>query len=265
MFFILIILFVAVFFYFRHKTWKALPWPENGLKPALYQAHHGHWRGGLQENTLSAFRQAQTLGFQMIEMDVQLSQDLIPVIFHDRDLMRLAQREEWVSRAKFEDLKTWATVAQLKEILQDPKTPAAVNIEIKTDHFFDHGIEKVIAQTVSECGAEKRVLFSSFNPLSLWRMKKHLPQVPRALLATEELAPANKIYLRQLWFAPYIGIHLLHLDGRYLKAQDVLEWKKRGVPVAVWTVNDPALARTFLNAGAVSIITDLELSQISAD
>ncbi len=44
------------------------------------------------ENTLPAFRAAYASGCDMVEFDVQLSRDGIPVIFHDDDCRRLAGR-----------------------------------------------------------------------------------------------------------------------------------------------------------------------------
>lgn len=243
----------------RHKTWKALPWPEGAVKPSLFQAHRGTWTGGIQENTLDSFRQAKLLGFEMFELDVQLSLDRIPVIFHDRDLQRLRNRSEWASHLNAADLKTIATVSQLEEILTDAQVPSKVNIELKSDSFFDNGLESLVAGVVKKCGAEKRVLFSSFNPLSLSRLRRHLPDVPRALLATQDPDPKNKIYLKQMWFAPYVGVHLLHLDYRYVTSADLQYWKKRGVPIALWTVNEQKKAQEFLDAGALSIITDQKL------
>jgi glycerophosphoryl diester phosphodiesterase len=60
------------------------------------------------ENTLEAFGAAYASGCEMVEFDVQLSRDGVPVIFHDDDCRRLAGRGESVF-----DL-TWAELRKLE-------------------------------------------------------------------------------------------------------------------------------------------------------
>lgn len=52
-------------------------------------AHRG-WHKIHVENTLEAFRAAYDAGCHMVEFDVQLSRDGVPVVFHDDDCRRLA-------------------------------------------------------------------------------------------------------------------------------------------------------------------------------
>ncbi|MFM6928674.1 MAG: glycerophosphodiester phosphodiesterase, partial [Bdellovibrio sp.] len=144
----------------------------------------------------------------------------------------------------------------LEELLRSSDVPAFFNIELKTDKAFLGILEKSVAEVVRKTQSESRVLFSSFNPLAVRRLSRLLPEVPRALLATAGKDPGNRIYLRKLWFAPYIRANLLHLDYRFVDAAAIKRWSQRGVPVALWTVNDEAKAKEFLAAGAVSIISD---------
>lgn len=253
--------FLLGFLLYRHWTWKAVPWPETALRPPSLQAHRGYWQAGAQENTLSAFEAAKAQGFEMFELDVRLSAEAIPVVFHDADLRRLGkQRTDRVSDSTVEQLKAWAQVCTLEEVLISSQVPRFINIELKSNSVWQGSLEEAVAALVRKHGCESRVLFSSFNPLALWRMKRLLPTVPRALLATGEDDPENKIYLRQMWLAPYIGVHALHLDHNYVKPDAVTRWKKRQVPVALWTVNDPDEVRKYLQAGAISVISDSVVS-----
>lgn len=56
------------------------------------------------ENTLEAFRAAYAAGCDMVEFDVQLSRDGVPVVFHDDDCRRLAGRGEAVFNLTWEEL-----------------------------------------------------------------------------------------------------------------------------------------------------------------
>lgn len=53
-------------------------------------AHRGYTHS-FPENTLLAIEQAIMVGAKYIEVDVQLTADEVPVLFHDRDLKRLCQ------------------------------------------------------------------------------------------------------------------------------------------------------------------------------
>lgn len=241
---------------FRHYTWSTLPWPTNGIKPPPYQGHRGYWKEGAQENTIESFEAAAYRGLPMVEMDVRLSRDRIPVVFHDSDLKRLAGLEKNVETCLARDLREWAKAPTLEEVLLSAAVPKYLNIELKTSSVFSGVLEEKVAELINKYQAQDRVLFSSFNPLALWRLSHYLPEVPRALLATEEKEPGNRIYLRRLWLAPYVRIHALHLDYHYVDIEQLQRWKRRNIPVALWTLNEKNKAEAYLEAGALSIITD---------
>jgi glycerophosphoryl diester phosphodiesterase len=67
-------------------------------------AHRGRHDAHL-ENTLEAFRAAYATGCDMVEFDVQLSRDGVPVVFHDDDCRRLAGRGEAVFDLTWEELR----------------------------------------------------------------------------------------------------------------------------------------------------------------
>jgi glycerophosphoryl diester phosphodiesterase len=67
-------------------------------------AHRGN-AAEFPENTLEALASAVELGVRHVEFDVQLTCDLVPVVFHDSNLARVAGRTECVH-----DL-SWSTLA----------------------------------------------------------------------------------------------------------------------------------------------------------
>lgn len=249
--------FLLSYVVFRHFTWQGLPWPEHAVKPPVFQGHRGCWQEGIQENTLAAFEAAKEKGLTMVEMDVRLSKDGIPVVFHDSDLRRLGSSTDKIQDLTAAELTSRVQAPTLEQILAADSVPRSLNIELKSFSIWDGALEEAVARLIRKYQAENRVLFSSFNPLALWKLRRLLPQVPRALLVTEEKDPANKIYLRKMWLAPYIGIHALHLDHRFVSVEQVKKWRARKVPVALWTVNEQSTAEIFLRAGALSVITDV--------
>lgn len=82
------------------------PSPEAYPRP-LAIAHRG-WHDVHVENTLDAFQAAYDAGCDMVEFDVQLSRDGVPVIFHDDDGHRLAGRREMVHDLDWRELREWS-------------------------------------------------------------------------------------------------------------------------------------------------------------
>jgi glycerophosphoryl diester phosphodiesterase len=258
--FLIVILGFVVFLIWNQQNWQVLPWPEKALKLPLFQGHRGY-HDKEKENTLAAFRAAKARGAEMVELDVQLSKDHVVVVFHDKDLQRLANDAGLLKDFTAAELKQKAQAPTLFEVLSDPLVPGKVNIEIKTDAVFNSDLEKAVAKVVQEARAESRVLISSFNPLSLYKMSVLLPDVPRALLASNDPSPGNRFYLKRKWLAPYVRVHLLHLDYRDVTTAKIKKYQKRQIPVALWTVDEVSTAQSFLEAGAVSIISDVILKE----
>ena len=57
------------------------------------------------ENTLASFKKSLIHGFNIIEFDVQLSKDNIPVIFHDESLERTTNGVGLLKNHNWDELK----------------------------------------------------------------------------------------------------------------------------------------------------------------
>lgn len=249
---VLIYLFVRIC-----HNWRPDAWPPGHFQLPQWQSHRGYWVQGLQENTLEAFREAARRGQSMAELDVQLSKDGIPVVFHDEDLKRLAGRSEKVSDLTATELKEFANAPTLESVLKDKECVAYFNIEVKCRSIGDQRLARETCEVVRRVGAQPRVIFSSFNPITLRTLWQGLPEVPRALLATDDKSdPDSAIYLRKLWLGGYAHANMLNLDKKMITSQLMKRLNERKVPVAAWTVNDELVAELLLNKGVVSIISD---------
>lgn len=88
--------------------------PETGRKARMqaferqYIAHRGFHdnRGECPENSLPAFERAIQMGYG-IELDVQLTKDGVPVVFHDWDLKRAAGVDRKIRDCTFEELQSY--------------------------------------------------------------------------------------------------------------------------------------------------------------
>lgn len=154
--------------------------------------HHHYAHRGLfdnasnaPENSLKAFRLAVENGYG-IELDVQLSKDKVPVVFHDATLKRMCGVDGNVWDYTLEELKKFTLansdehIPTFKEALEviDGKCP--IIVEYKLD---------VVNTEVCRLGNELLKDYSgpycieSFHPLALIWYKKNRPDVVRGQLS----------------------------------------------------------------------------------
>ena len=87
-----------------------------------WQMHRGYWRKGVRENTMAAFEAAAEAQCEMVELDVQISRDGIPHVFHDFDLKRFFHIEQKLARTSSVDLDA-LNVPKLSEVLRNQNVP----------------------------------------------------------------------------------------------------------------------------------------------
>jgi glycerophosphoryl diester phosphodiesterase len=236
-------------------------------------AHRGASQAA-PENTLAAFRLAAEMGADGIELDVQRCATGEVVVLHDESLGRttgyagLLVETPWSTvrtldaGARFSERFRGERVPLLAEVLAGTPAKLLVNVELKCDRADDRGLTAATVAVVRETRAEGRVLFSSFNPLCLWRARSLAPEVPRALLFERD----SSFPLRHALAAPLLSPVSLHPEDVLATPASIRSWRRRGYLVAPWTVDDPDRARSLLEAGATGIFTnvpDLMLARFS--
>ena len=272
--------------------WKFIdikPWPAGALKLPRLQCHRGYWIKGAQENTIEALVLAREKGAMMTEFDVQLSRDQQPVLFHDENVDRFllpgfSNKKDRLDVGSNQELLKFQgrlvkdlTAAELKECVNAPtlesvfqlatsararSVPYLMNIELKTDSIGGTPLERKVSQLIVKYKMQSRVLISSFNPFSLHRMSLFLPNVPRALLVTNEENPRNNRALRELWLAPFLSFHMVNFDQHMVDEEFAKRLNKFYIPFAVWRVNQMDAANDYFRWGAQSIISDTLIDHI---
>lgn len=240
------------------RFFRVMKWPHKEFALPRLQIHRGYRPDrSVVENTVAAFAMAKHEGAVMFECDVRLTVDGEVVVFHDEDMQRIGGDPRRVDSVTADELFRLTQAPRLRDILNNPSLPTWINIELKTAEAIGRsGLEQKVADLVRDAGAMNRVIISSFNPLALRRMANVAPEIPRGLLVTEEEDPKNKIYLRKMWLAWLARPHLLHVDDKMASESRVREWRERGIPVVVWTVNDASRADQLFSWGVASVISD---------
>jgi glycerophosphoryl diester phosphodiesterase len=136
----------------------------------LILAHRGASRIA-PENTLVAFCLALEQGADGLELDVQLSRDGVPVVFHDSELSRTTDGRGRISEKTLAELRTldagkWfdprfagERIPTLEEVFEAFGDRALYNIELKAFGVQDDGlVQAVVAWTVNDLQEAERLI-----------------------------------------------------------------------------------------------------------
>ncbi|MBR4084316.1 MAG: glycerophosphodiester phosphodiesterase [Lachnospiraceae bacterium] len=146
------------------------------------------------ENSLAAFRKAVEAGFGM-ELDIQLSKDKIPVVFHDFDLKRVCGVEGKIKDYTLQELKEFRLcgsdeqIPAFAEVLELVDGQVPLIVEFKGDNL-----------NVSLCPIADKLLqeyrgvycVESFNPLMVAWYKRHRKDVFRGQLSEKFFTHGKK-------------------------------------------------------------------------
>ena len=170
-----------------------VPLPESFLRlPITHRALHDRAVGRV-ENSPAAIKAAVAAGYG-IEIDLQLSQDGVPMVFHDETLDRLTDQTGPVNARTAADLGrirltgSTDTIPTLAEVLTliDGKVPLL--IEIKDQSLvmgpIDGRLEAATANALKDYKGD--VALMSFNPASVAHMARLAPHLPRQSAPTKQ-------------------------------------------------------------------------------
>ena len=223
-------------------------------------AHRG---GALEapETTAAAYNNALSLGFNALELDIQMTKDGELVAFHDDTVDRTTDGAGPVADKTLAEIKAldagswfgakWAgeKVLTFREVIDIAKTGpdggARLLVELKSPRLYP-GIEQQMIDTLEDTGYMDKVMVMSFDGASLEKVRELRPQLPLCFLLsptehTPEVAARAEV-IGPLWQVPALNplwIPIAHRDGHR---------------VSVWTVNSE-LAMLALSLFGVDMIT----------
>lgn len=203
------------------------------------------------ENTLAAFRRAVALEADGIELDVQVTHDGVPVVFHDTSLRRLTGTPGQLARKTWPDLRPLTVrgiepIPCLADVLRLTRGLIVVQIEMKS------GPVAPILQAIQAARASEWVILASFQARLVAEARELAPAIPRMLISEGRAAPAALV--RQLAACGASGLSVNHRAIR--SAAWVGHFHARGYAVWSWTVNDPVLALKLAGWGVDALLGD---------
>ncbi|MCH5275017.1 MAG: glycerophosphodiester phosphodiesterase [Lachnospiraceae bacterium] len=200
------------------------------------------------ENSMAAFKKAVDAGFG-IELDVQLSKDKVPVVFHDSTLDRICGVEGRVEDFTYEELQQFSLCGTAEKIpkfedflkLVDGKVPLIIEYKIPG------GVAEVCPIADKLLQAYKGAYcIESFNPLGVLWYRRNRKEVVRGQLADNFIKSGENTLSPLLYFA------LHHLMFNFLTKPDFIAYnhflyrdlsrrlcrRLYRAPAAAWTIKN---------------------------
>jgi glycerophosphoryl diester phosphodiesterase len=216
------------------------------------------------ENTLAAFELAVRQKADAIELDAKLTIDRHVVVFHDQTLDRTTGSHGRVIDSKLLDLRRLDAgshfdvayrgeqIPTLDEVFDLAGRQTYINIELTNYASPTDRLPEKVAEIVKKHNLAERVMFSSFNPLALIRIRRILPQIPIGLLADTR----NQGIWARSWLGSLLRYQSLNPALEDVDRRLVERTHRRGCRLLVYTVNQSEDMRHLFNIGVDGIFTD---------
>lgn len=232
---------------------------ENGVT-----AHRGN-SSEYPENTLAAFESAILLGADWIELDVLRTKDGYIVINHDLSTKNVSGVDLNIGDSTLEELRKldMATGFRKSNRLTETTCPprSILLLEDAIRLILKYKKAKVSIQPKNKCVDESIEIIRKLDAVSWVGFNDGNLQY---MMRVKELEPAIPVFWDRVNFNPNdietakkYGFETLVIHLEQLTAEQVKLVKTSGLKIGVWTVNNPALMKKFLQWGVDRIYTDL--------
>ncbi|HLR46323.1 MAG TPA: glycerophosphodiester phosphodiesterase [Deinococcales bacterium] len=202
-------------------------------------------------NSLPAFNHALQHGLDGVSADVQFTRDRILVLrrspyFEDDE----AASHTFISRNTFAELRRREPhvlpFSVLRGILE-ANPDALASLDLKTPAPWRDGRAWVLAEELAAWPFEltSRLWISSFDPIQLFDLHMAGTLIPLAFVAYQE---------SELELLKDLPVSAVHAHHSLLTEERLHEWRRQGLAVFTWNVNDTELARGQLQHGVDGLI-----------
>lgn len=244
---------------FRYCFATIAPVDENSC--VLVIAHRGASRAET-ENTPAAFRRADSMGADGVELDVRAGPDGSLVVTHDP-----LESSELAVRVAGPDVPVTDPAVPgaplLADVLDACGARMLVNVEIKnfeSEPGFDSTMaiaDRTVAQLRARGGRVDRWLLSSFSWATIDHCRRMAPEFATAALCTAISTTA----LDRVARAGHAAVNLL---DRAVDADLVDRAHALGLSLNVWTVSEPDRISTLRELGVDGVVTPVPNEALAA-
>lgn len=217
------------------------------------------------ENTLSAIRKAIEYSVDLVEFDVHLSRDGIPVVLHDSHIDRTTNSHEHIhiedldlKAIKQLDAGSWfdpaykdERIPTLEEVLNLKRNGVGLMIELKRGNAEPKTLVKAIIATLNKVGIDpkaERILIGTFSFEIINELKIQAPEFPIIGNVYDDHLVPELLAMEDL---SYAGVWYKHIDANLIR-----NFHESGKEVWAFTVDDVETVRFLLSIHTKGIITN---------
>ncbi len=214
--------------------------------------------GYAPENTIEGIHVAADLGIEWVELDVKLTKDQVPIVFHDDTLDRTTNASGPVAEKTFDEIKELDCGSWYGESFIDTKIPSledAIDALLERNLGFNMeikpcpGREKETAESALDIlssiwDEHDKLLISSFQHVSLETALDMAEDWHRGLILPSEW-PENLAEL-----AEYLQLSSININGNTVTREQVEKIIDMNKACLAYTINDEHKAR-YLQAWGV--------------
>lgn len=206
----------------------------------LVIGHRGA-RGMAPENTREAFLVARDVGLEWVEVDVRVSRDGEPLLWHDPVWNGLP-----IAGTRYSDLQdARGTPLHLHAFLDEFGSIFSIDFDLKTAGAFGPVVREVRRRRL-----EPRTILSSFDHVALYGSSQASPDIEHgAIIACRPWDPGR-------FPAPMSTLSCVIADHEFVDAAALRIWRDRGLRCLVYTVDTPEVAQVLSSLGVQGLITD---------
>ena len=195
------------------------------MNQVLTIGHRGA-KGHAPENTIASFEKAIEMGVDMIELDVHLSNDLVPMVIHDDTVDRTTLATGNVANFSAKKLQQLG-VPSLEDVFTLVQNKCSINIEIKVYA----ATQPVLDVLQSSSFDVDKIIISSFDWHVLQEIRFQNDTIKLGVLTETDISLA-------IGFATFIKAFAIHPYYHLLTAENVEKIKEKGFKIFPWTVNE---------------------------
>ncbi len=225
----------------------------------LVISHRGA-AGLARENTMEALHAGFEAGADMLEFDVRLTKDGIPILAHDFLALRTHHKGSIISHHTLAELQErFQPIVTLKEVLDEFYGLILLNIEIKGRGTGAPVARFIKDNYISSPKSWDNILFSSFHATELIAIRRVSQRASLGLLHSTN--PYIFIAYHRILHLTAVGFHRLYINEFAIEIA-----KRAGLFTYVYTVDRPHAALLFSQQNIDGVVTnrpDLILSEIN--
>jgi len=229
------------------------------------------------ENTFAAFSEAISCGADGVEFDVRLARDGVPVVFHDEDLRRIAGRTEKIDELTSAELAavdagTWfnrsfpkrahpafaderiRTLADTLELISGIR--GRIYVELKCSAADAAELARSVCSLIKDSPLLPQMIVKSFTLDAVSHIRRLSPSLRTAALFEPKAATLLNKQKNVIDPALRCGADELSLHYSLATRGLMKKAERLGMPVTVWTVDDPRWLAKAEALGIMSVITN---------